>query len=271
MKRLLFLVLAFSLASIPVLRADNDKDHKRHHRSDESAAPVRRQPAQQVQRRSTTNSQRYHAPNRQTIARQSQRIAPAQRNVTRNDHRNIENRNTRARTEAQLNNNRRVQPNRRVVPNQNYNYPRENSRVVRRQPNRRNFNPNSYQLAQNRIIRTPHNRYWWHRRYPNTTFILFGGGYYYWNAGYWYPAYGYSPIYNSYIYDQPIYGYNSLAPGQVIQNVQLALRNQGYNPGPIDGLMGSRTRDALAAYQRDHGLVVTAAVDEPTLVTLGLA
>ena len=91
-----------------------------------------------------------------------------------------------------------------------------------------------------------------------------------WN-NYWYPAFGYSPFYNNYVYSEPIYGYNNLAPGQVIQNVQLALRNQGYYPGAIDGLIGTQTRAALSAFQRDHGLIVTSAVDEPTLVTLGLA
>jgi len=57
----------------------------------------------------------------------------------------------------------------------------------------------------------------------------------------------------------------------VLENVQVALRDQGYYAGAIDGLVGPQTRAALAAFQRDHGLVVTAAVDEPTLVTLGLA
>ncbi|HEY5036677.1 MAG TPA: peptidoglycan-binding protein, partial [Chthoniobacterales bacterium] len=87
----------------------------------------------------------------------------------------------------------------------------------------------------------------------------------------WYPAYGYSPIYNNYSYDEPIYSYNDLPPGQVLENVQIALRDQGYYQGPIDGLIGPETRAALAAYQRDHDLEQTAAVDEPTLVTLGLA
>jgi peptidoglycan hydrolase-like protein with peptidoglycan-binding domain len=62
-----------------------------------------------------------------------------------------------------------------------------------------------------------------------------------------------------------------LEPGQVIENVQVALRDQGYYPGSIDGLVGTQTRFALAAYQRDHGLIITSAIDEPTLVTLGLA
>jgi len=130
---------------------------------------------------------------------------------------------------------------------------------------------NSFAVAKSRVIVVRHDRVWWVNRFPNTRFVLFGGGYYYWNGGYWYPAYGYSPIYSSYAYNEPIYGYNNLAPGQVIYNVQAALRDQGYYRGSIDGLVGPGTRGALASYQRDHGLVVTEAIDEPTLVTLGLA
>ena len=46
--------------------------------------------------------------------------------------------------------------------------------------------------ARARVIHTHHDRHWWRSHY-NTTFVLFGGGYYYWDAGYWYPAYGYNP------------------------------------------------------------------------------
>jgi len=130
---------------------------------------------------------------------------------------------------------------------------------------------NSFVVAKRNVIVVPHNRVWWHARYPHARFVLFGGGYYYWWGGYWYPAYGYDPYYNSYAYSEPVYGYNNLAPGQVLENVQVALRNQGYYHGAVDGLIGPQTHAALAAYQRDHGLAVTAAVDEPTLVTLGLA
>ena len=141
------------------------------------------------------------------------------------------------------------------------------------QPNRnvRNFNRNSFAVAKSNVIAVRHDRVWWVNRFPNTTFVLFGGGYYYWWGGYWYPAYGYSPIYSTYAYNEPIYGYNNLAPGQVIENVQVALRDQGYYRGSVDGLIGPQTRGALATDQRDHGLVVTSAIDEPTLATLGLA
>jgi peptidoglycan hydrolase-like protein with peptidoglycan-binding domain len=38
----------------------------------------------------------------------------------------------------------------------------------------------------------------------------------------------------------------------------------------IDGVLGSQTRWALAAFQADHRLAITSAVDQPTLATLGL-
>lgn len=135
----------------------------------------------------------------------------------------------------------------------------------------RSFHRDSFAVARTHVVRVAHPAWWWRGHYPHTTFVLFGGGYYYWWGGYWYPAYGYSPIYNSYTYSEPIYGDSNLEPGQVIENVQVALRDQGYYPGSIDGLVGTQTRSALAAYQRDHDLVITSAIDEPTLVTLGLA
>ena len=70
--------------------------------------------------------------------------------------------------------------------------------------------------------------------------------------------------------DGPIYAYNDLPPDQVIANVQTALQQEGYYQGEVDGLLGPLTRAALADYQRDHGLYTTAAIDEPTLASLGM-
>jgi len=114
-----------------------------------------------------------------------------------------------------------------------------------------------------------HDRGWWRNHYSNIVFVL--GGWWYWNTGYWYPAWGYDP-YAWYPYDGPIYtGYANLTPDQVVVNVQVALRDQGYYAGAIDGEMGPQTRAALAAFQADNGLAVTSAVDQPTLQTLGVA
>jgi putative peptidoglycan binding protein len=112
-----------------------------------------------------------------------------------------------------------------------------------------------------------HDRSWWRSHYDRIIFV--NSGWYYWNAGYWFPAWGYAP-YVSYVYDGPIYGYNGLPPDQVTVNVQEALAAAGYYDGPIDGILGPMTREAIAAYQADNGLAVTSAIDEPTLATMGL-
>jgi hypothetical protein len=113
-----------------------------------------------------------------------------------------------------------------------------------------------------------HDRWWWRNRYNRVVFI--SGGWYAWNGGWWYPAWGYAP--NSYYaYNGPIYGYNGLPPDQVIANVQATLQQQGYYRGEVDGLLGPLTRAAIADYQRDHGLYMTSAIDRPTLESLGIA
>jgi len=113
-----------------------------------------------------------------------------------------------------------------------------------------------------------HDQGWWRGHYNRVVFAY--GGWYYWNAGFWFPAWGYAP--NAYYaYDGPIYGYNNLPPDQVIANVQTALQQQGYYQGEVDGLLGPQTRDAIAGYQRDHGLYETASIDQPTLEALGMA
>jgi Putative peptidoglycan binding domain len=126
----------------------------------------------------------------------------------------------------------------------------------------------SYNVAKQRYVRERHDRSWWHRHYSRIVF--YGGGYWYWNAGWWYPAWGYNPYYNNYVYNGPIFGYGYAAPGDVTSEVQRALAQQGYYYGPIDGILGPATRAAIERYQINHGLAVTAAIDEQTLYTLGL-
>ena len=89
---------------------------------------------------------------------------------------------------------------------------------------------------------------------------MIGGGYYYFNNGYWYPAWGYDPAAQYYAYDGPIYvGQRAEPPDQVIADVQAALKDMGYydgevdgcsanNPGSVDRLPG-RSR---ALYHRGH-------------------
>src|SRR6266511_1357686 len=53
-----------------------------------------------------------------------------------------------------------------------------------------------------------HDQNWWHNHYRNNFVFVFGAPYY-WNAGYWFPAWGYNP--NAYYaWDGPIYAHNRL-------------------------------------------------------------
>jgi hypothetical protein len=114
-----------------------------------------------------------------------------------------------------------------------------------------------------------HDRGWYSSRYKRVENI--GGGYYYWNNGYWYPAWGYEPSAEYYAYDAPIYvGHRAEPPDRVIADVQAELQQMGYYRGEVDGLLGPLTREALAAYQADQGLTPTAMIDEPTLDSLGM-
>src|SRR5215831_1665187 len=116
-----------------------------------------------------------------------------------------------------------------------------------------------------------HDSGWWNDHCDRIVFVtVYSQPFpFYFDAGYWYPAWGYyADAY--YPYDGPIYGYNDLPPDEVIANVQIQLYNEGYYDGPIDGILGPDTQAAIADYQADHGLAVTAAIDEPTVESLGL-
>jgi hypothetical protein len=129
-------------------------------------------------------------------------------------------------------------------------------------------NPQSYFDALKRGRHERHDRNWWNRHCRTIVFV--NTGYYYLDTGYWYPAYGYDPAYDFYDNDGPIYTYGNLLPDQVIANVQAALREAGYYVGPITGSLGPATRAAISNFQRDYGLIITGAIDEPTVQSLGL-
>jgi hypothetical protein len=126
----------------------------------------------------------------------------------------------------------------------------------------------SYSEVVKRYRHERHDRTWWRQHF--TTIVLVGGGYYYFDAGYWFPACGYNPIYEFYDYDGPIYTYGNLLPDEVIVNVQRALNEEGYYAGGLNGSLNSVTRQAIASYQYDAGLIVNGIVDAPTVASLGL-
>jgi len=66
------------------------------------------------------------------------------------------------------------------------------------------------------------------------------------------------------------------APGKEIhsreqvERAQQALRDKGQDPGPIDGIMGPRTKAALKDFQRAEGVRETGRLDSETLTKLGV-
>ena len=127
----------------------------------------------------------------------------------------------------------------------------------------------SFAEASRRYDHARHDRNWWRSHYSNI--VLVDGGYYYWDSGYWYPAWGYDPSYDTYPYDGPIYGFDGLNPDQVVADVQAQLQREGYYNGPVNGILDPPTQAAIAYYQRDHNLAITSVVDAATVTSLGLS
>jgi hypothetical protein len=152
----------------------------------------------------------------------------------------------------------------RVAPN-----PQANARAPAvNAPARAPANVVAYSAALGRYQHARHTRYWWKRHF--TTFVLVSGGYYYFDSGYWFPAWGYDPDYEAYDYDGPIFTYGNLLPDQVIVNVQRALQELGYFGGTVSGALSPATRRAISAFQQDEGLEINGVVDGPTVYALGL-
>lgn len=63
---------------------------------------------------------------------------------------------------------------------------------------------------------------------------------------------------------------DTIASDPVILQTQQKLQEIGYDPGPLDGLWGSKTRKALMRYQADQGLQATGELDETTRKRLGI-
>src|SRR5438874_4266356 len=103
-----------------------------------------------------------------------------------------------------------------------------------------------------------HDRSWWRSHYDRIIFV--NNGWYYWNAGYWFPAWGYAPSV-SYVYDGPIYAYNGWTPDRVTVGVQEQLARAGYYDGPIDGVLVPMTREATVSFQPGAVSAVASALD----------
>ena len=55
-----------------------------------------------------------------------------------------------------------------------------------------------------------------------------------------------------------------------VQKLQEALKTKGQDPGPIDGVMGAKTRVAIKAFQEASGLKGTGRLDDQTAEKLGV-
>jgi peptidoglycan hydrolase-like protein with peptidoglycan-binding domain len=54
-----------------------------------------------------------------------------------------------------------------------------------------------------------------------------------------------------------------------IRQVQLGLRDKGFDPGPIDGVAGVRTKEAVRNFQDRYGMQASGEIDNQTLYALG--
>jgi len=236
-----------------------------------TARPASTTPATARDRNSSVNRNRNLAVNRDrnvAVNRTRNFDANRERDVAVNPARNADVNRYRNANELRGRNNVAINRNRNVAVNRTGNAAYYRGGNVRITNNWRGdaFRGQRYAAFRN-YNRQWHDRNWWRSRYDRIIFV--NNGWYYWNAGYWFPAWGYAPSV-TYVYDGPIYAYNGLSPDQVTVNVQEQLARAGYYDGPIDGLLGPMTREAIAAYQADNGLAITSAIDEPTLATLGL-
>src|SRR6266550_3909728 len=127
--------------------------------------------------------------------------AVRERNLARNERlreRNFQrNQEFRARRDVAVNRDRNLAINR--TQNAAY-YRRGNVRITN------NWHGDAFRGARYTAFRNYnrqwHDRSWWRGHYDRIIFV--NNGWYYWNAGYWFPAWGYAPSV-SYVYDGPIY------------------------------------------------------------------
>ena len=58
--------------------------------------------------------------------------------------------------------------------------------------------------------------------------------------------------------------------GASVLHLQQLLVNEGYDPGPVDGIFGSRTQSAVMAFQRDTHIPIDGIVGVQTWTALGV-
>ena len=132
-----------------------------------------------------------------------------------------------------------------------------------------------------------HGANWWHRDWDRRHAHFFHNRFFVFDNGFWcglddgFFPWDYLPYYagDYYPYDyytdvQPDYNTAAANSGQVadttVQATQERLAQLGYYNGPVDGIFGPTTRDAVAKYQIDNQLDVTGSLSPDTLQSLGV-
>jgi hypothetical protein len=123
-------------------------------------------------------------------------------------------------------------------------------------------------------FRGRHGDFHGHRRFDHDRFFDSGFGFYgypyWWDWGYPYYAYD-DPYYYPYYYPGSYYGYDAYygdpynrtgdARSYSAKVIQTELARRGYYRGPIDGVLGPESRNAIRSFQARNGLPVTGRVD----------
>ena len=58
--------------------------------------------------------------------------------------------------------------------------------------------------------------------------------------------------------------------GDTVKSAQKKLNTKGFNAGPVDGIIGSQTKQAIKDFQRSEGLPVTGTLNRQIFETLGV-
>jgi hypothetical protein len=125
----------------------------------------------------------------------------------------------------------------------------------------------NHQLGSNRYFRghpfVAHRNFFHNRRFFfGFDFVAFGFPYWWYPDYYTYPfdyaSYDYSPVYDYRYW----YGLSAA--------VQTELARRGYYQGPIDGVIGPGSREAIRSFQQAEGLPVTGLIDPRLLRALKL-
>ena len=76
---------------------------------------------------------------------------------------------------------------------------------------------------------------------------------------------------NSYSDALPAVAYQKGSTGSEVKTIQTKLKNWGYYFGEVDGIFGSKTRDAVIYFQKKNGLTADGIVGNNTLKALGMS